>query len=125
GVVCQPRKSGPPSPPNLGRPARYLIGRRLRAILIIYVSMLIITHVVAFYFLLRPLVSKEWATEIVDTLKAGDLTCPTSLPHLPTRPSVQARSRLPKLGSLAASASVTTPKLAPSLWCRMRLSRFS
>src|SRR5262249_35310881 len=62
---------------------------------------------------------------VVDTLKAGDLTCPISLPHLPTRPSVQARSRLPKLGSLAASASVTTPKLAPSLRCRMRLSRFS
>ena len=34
------------------------------AIPIIYVSMLIITHVVAFYFVLRPLVSREWATEL-------------------------------------------------------------
>jgi hypothetical protein len=34
------------------------------AIPIINVSMLMITHVVAFYFLLRPLVSRGWATEL-------------------------------------------------------------
>jgi hypothetical protein len=34
------------------------------AIPIIYVSMLMITHVVAFHFLLRPLVGREWATEL-------------------------------------------------------------
>jgi hypothetical protein len=42
------------------------------AIPVIYVPLLMITHVVAFYLLLRPLISKQWAAIAIDPAKNGN-----------------------------------------------------
>ena len=66
-MTPKPPRRGLPTAQDRGRPRRQILEGRLGiligvayAIPIIYVSMLIITHVVAFCFLLRPLVSREW-----------------------------------------------------------------